>query len=216
MKRHRSILLALALSVTAALAASAGAFAQAPVTQCSASFHVLHNDRIGGMQVPAGVYQLKTNELTCAKASVLFSEFLKDYNGVLPKPWHYTAQGPGQAQFVRGNGSQGFSAQRTGAATAALPGPVANGGGSHGDLECPGVFDVLHNDRVGGLSIPKGDYRVTLLGGNLSCGTADSLLSRFLRDPDGNLGGGWVVLPSTGEFVNGSSHNGFRIKAVNA
>jgi hypothetical protein len=35
------------------------------------------------------------------------------------------------------------------------------------------MFDVRHNDRVGGLRIPAGDYTVTLLGGNLTCATAE-------------------------------------------
>jgi hypothetical protein len=215
MKRRRLTLLALAAAAIALLAPTASALAQAPApTQCSASFHVLHNDRIGSLQLPAGAYQLKTNELTCAKASVLFAEFLKDYNGVLPKPWHYTAARPGNGQFIRGNGAQGFAAIRTGDVATAPAGAVADGGGSHGDLACPGAFEVLHNDRVGRLSVPKGEYSVTLLGGTISCSQADSLFARFLRDPDGKLGGGWVVLPATGEFVNGSSHNGFRIKPV--
>jgi hypothetical protein len=145
---------------------------------------------------------------------VLFAEFLKDYNGVLPKPWRYTAAGPGNGQFIRGNGAQGFAAIRTGDASTTPAGPVVDGGGSHGDLACPGAFEVEHNDRIGRLSVPKGDYRVTLLGGNISCSRADSLFARFLRDTDGRLGGGWVVLRDTGEFVNGSTHNGFRIEPI--
>jgi hypothetical protein len=215
MKRRRFPLLALAAAAMALLATSASALAQAPApTQCTASFHVLHNDRIGSMQLPAGAYQLKTNELTCAKASALFAEFLKDYNGVLPKPWRYTAGSPGQGQFIRGNGAQGFAATRTGDVPAVPAGSAAAGGGIHGDLACPGAFEVLHNDRIGRLSVPKGEYRVTLLGGNISCGTADSLFARFLRDRDGKLGGGWVVLPATGEFVSGSTHNGFQIEPI--
>jgi hypothetical protein len=212
MKRYRSILLACAVAVGAAVA-SAPAQAAEP-TQCTASFHVLHDDRIGSLQLPHGGYQLKTNELTCTKASALFAQFLQDYNGVLPKPWRYSAEATGQGTFTRTR-RQYFTAVRTGDAAAALPGPASSGGGSHGDLLCPGSFDVLHNDRIGRLSVPKGPYLVTLLGGNLSCGTADRLFARFLDRPDGRLGGGWVVLPSSGEFVKGSSHEGFRFKALN-
>jgi hypothetical protein len=206
----KKYLLALTLTVGALASTSATALAQAPA-QCTTSFHVLHDDRIGSMQLPAGTYQVTSEHLTCAQAPALFAEFLNDYNGVLPKPWRSTTPGRGQGVFLRGNSGQRFVVLRTGE----VPATAANGG-SHGDLLCPGAFDVLHNDRIGRLAVPKGDYRVTLLGGNLSCDAADRLFARFLRDVDGRLGGGWVLLPSTGELVNGSSHYGFRIKSVNA
>lgn len=213
MKRHRPLLVAFALAVGATMATSAPALAQG-VTQCTATFHVLHDDRIGALRVSAGQYQLRTNELTCVKASHLFAEFLRDFGGALPRPWVTTVLGVGNGRFSRGAGSnQYFIAQRTGDATApANPGPATNGGGSHGDLLCPGTFRVLNDDRVGGLSIRGGRYTITLLGGNLACPNAVSLFRRFLRSPSGRLTGGWQVLPAAGEFVNGSTHNGFRIK----
>ncbi|MGZ5338982.1 MAG: hypothetical protein ACXWEE_05215, partial [Thermoleophilaceae bacterium] len=31
------------------------------------------------------------------------------------------------------------------------------------EANCPGTFDVLHNDRIGGMQLPKGPYVVTVL-----------------------------------------------------
>lgn len=85
----------------------------------------------------------------------------------------------------------------------------------NGDLACPGAFRCLHNDRVGRLSIPRGPYRITLLGPDLSCDVAERRFARFLRQPDGKLRG-WTVLPDAGEFVRRSTTGGFRIKALRA
>lgn len=53
MKRPRPLLVAFALAVGATMATSAPALAQG-VTQCTATFHVLHDDRIGALRVSAG------------------------------------------------------------------------------------------------------------------------------------------------------------------
>jgi hypothetical protein len=160
--------------------------------------------------LPAGLYQLQTSGVTCATASHLFTQFLEDYDGVPPKPWKYSVQGIGRGTFT-GRGS--FTAIRTGdAGGQAQPGPASQGGGSHGDLICPGTFEVLHNNRVGPLRIPAGDYFITLLGANLTCARTVKLLGKFLQRPLGNLPGRWVLLPQSAEFVKFSSHQGFRIK----
>ena len=215
MKGTRTLVLGLLLAVTATLGTSATALGQ--TAQCSASFHVLHDDHIGRLQLPNGIYQLRTNELTCAKASSLFSQFLNDYNGVLPRPWGYTVQGVGNGRFTRGGGtgSQFFEAVRVGNANGpSNGGSHAQGGGTHGALVCPASFRVLNNDRIGSLRLARGNYQVTLLGGNLTCGTASSLFRQFLNRPTGNLPGGWVVLASAGEFVKGSTQYGFRVKPL--
>jgi hypothetical protein len=54
----KKYLLVLALTVGALASTSATALAQAPA-QCTTSFHVLHDDRIGSMQLPAGAYQAR-------------------------------------------------------------------------------------------------------------------------------------------------------------
>ncbi len=93
-----------------------------------------------------------------------------------------------------------------------MPGNATQGGGSHGDLLCPGTFTVENNDRIGRLRIPAGDYTITLLGGNLTCATAERYFGIFLERPSGKLPRKWVVLPRLAEFMKFSSHHGFRIK----
>ena len=209
MRRTRSLALVCALTAAGAGATESAASAQTPAP-CSASFHVLHDDHIGALPVPSGMYQLRTNGLTCAQASSLFAEFLQDYNGKLPKGWRYN----GENTFTRGTSGTSFTFTPQAGGTAAVPGAGAEGGGSHGDLACPGAFRVLHDDRIGRLSLPRGQYCVTLLGGTLSCAQADVLFARFLEDRDGRLGGGWRVLPASGEFLRTSTNDGFRVKSL--
>jgi hypothetical protein len=208
MIRRRSATLALCLATVALLGTGVPAQAQAP-TPCAATFHVLHDDVIGDLQLPAGQYVLAVDGITCARASHLLTQFLEDWDGVLPRPWGYTVQDPGQGTF---SGRGTFTVIRT--TSPAQPGSRTDGGGSHGDLACPATFEVLHDDRVGRLRIPAGDYAITLLGGNITCATASRLFARFLRRPSGRLPRRWVVLPQTAEFLRLSSHHGFRIKPV--
>ena len=65
---------------------------------------------------------------------------------------------------------------------------------------CKSSFAVLHNDSVGALSIPKGQYYLTPVG--LNCAAASELFTRFLDDFDGVLPGGWAVNAANGSFVN--------------
>ena len=212
MKRLRISLVVLAATGLTALGVSAPA--QAQTGQCTASFHVVHDDHIGRLQVPAGIYTLNAKGLSCAKASRLWTQFLSDFNGVLPSPWRFSVQGVGRGTFTKG-ATVSFTAVRTGDATSpAQPGPISQGGGSHGDLLCPGTFEVENDDRVGQLSIPAGNYQITLLGGNLTCATAERYFGIFLDRPTGNLPRKWTVLPMLAEFFKQSSHHGFRIKEV--
>ena len=70
-------------------------------------------------------------------------------------------------------------------AASAAPAGIASPGA------CPGTFQVLHNDRVGSLSLPAGPYVITV--NNLSCTQASSLFRTFLYQWTGKLPGGWVV-----------------------
>ena len=56
---------------------------------------------------------------------------------------------------------------------------------------CPASFRVLHNDRIGSLSLPGGSYQLRVQG--LSCARAANLFPVFLNDYDGRLPGGWTV-----------------------
>jgi hypothetical protein len=98
------------------------------------------------------------------------------------------------------------------AAVLALPaGASAQGGGSQ--AVCPATFEVLHDDTVGALYLPKGAYTVTLLDASaLSCAQASDLLRQFLEDWDGRLPRPWVVNAQTSSFTRGASGSvGFRL-----
>jgi|1186.fasta_scaffold137599_1 hypothetical protein len=73
---------------------------------------------------------------------------------------------------------------------------------ANASTSCPAAFRVLHNDRVGALSLPAGSYRIRVQG--LSCGRAANLFPVFLNDYDGRLPGGWTV------GVRGSGRGVFR------
>jgi hypothetical protein len=69
-------------------------------------------------------------------------------------------------------------------------------------VQCAGTFRVLHNDQIGRLSLPKGNYRITILAsGRPSCAQASALFTRFLEDWDGKLPGGWRVGVADRVFV---------------
>jgi hypothetical protein len=209
MKRRR---LALFVATLTVVAGEAPAVAQQP-TPCAATFHVLHDDHIGTLQLPEGAYQLSTVDQTCQRAAHLFTEFLQDYDGDLPRPWRFTVQDVGQGTFIGRNAR--FQVVRTGDITPATPpGPPSAGGGTHGSLVCPATFRVQHNDRIGALRLRRGDYRVTRLGVRISCARTTNLFRRFLRRPSGRLFGGWIVLARAGEFIRGTSHYGFQVERV--
>jgi hypothetical protein len=66
---------------------------------------------------------------------------------------------------------------------------LAPGAGSASAAACPS-FKVLHDDKIGAVSLPAGSYEVTTDTG-LSCQAASQLLARFLQDWDGNLPKPW-------------------------
>jgi hypothetical protein len=61
-----------------------------------------------------------------------------------------------------------------------------------GAAPCPS-FRVLHDDRIGGASLPAGNYQVTVEPG-LSCQSASQLFARFLEDYDGVLPKPWKII----------------------
>lgn len=70
-------------------------------------------------------------------------------------------------------------------------------------VNCPGTFQVEHNDRIGKLSLPGGSYTITAT--NVSCGASSQLFTQFLNDWDGRLPGGWrptVQAVGHGTFVD--------------
>jgi hypothetical protein len=190
------------------LAAAAWAPAAQASTVCPSTFQVLHNDRIGNLQLPRGAYQVRVDGgLTCAQSTSLFAAFLQDYDGVLPQGWRYKVRGNGRGLFTRRNPSLAF----------AVTFKRKGGGGRRParTLVCPNYFRVLNNDAIGALRLPAGQYRITRLSAlSPSCTQASTLLASFLEDPDGILPGGWIVLPQEAAFVQSSLHYGFRIEPV--
>jgi hypothetical protein len=196
----------LAVALGALAIAVPGASAQTGA-QCP-TFTVLHNDRIGPATLPKGSYSLELQgaNLTCASASKLFSRFLQDYDGKLPPPWRVQAQGKGSAAFKQGN-APGFEA-------ALIKGGGSASGGGGGDVPsplgtlCPGKFQVEHDDMIGRLSFPKGNYELVIPRGSIiSCGQAAKLFARFLGFPAGNLPKLWAIKGSSALFFKPGNPN---------
>ncbi|HWM12825.1 MAG TPA: hypothetical protein VNO82_25925 [Solirubrobacteraceae bacterium] len=198
-------LLTALLLAAAGIAAAPAAASAAPAT-CPATFSVLHDDRIGTLSVPAGPYQITVSDsaaLSCGRASDLFRQFLEDWDGRLPFPWKLDAS---TSTFTGATG-RSFSIARASSG--------GGGGGQHPatGLRCPGVFQVMHNDRIGNFRVPAGSYTVTLLSaGRLSCEQATRRFARFLQDYDGRLPGLWLLDWRTGTFIRGTWLVGFRVE----
>ncbi len=169
---------------------------------------MLHNDRIGSFQVPAGAYTIQLlahGNLSCAQATGRLSAFLQDFDGRLPAPW---VLDPTTGTFLRGSANSGFRI-----APATTPNGGGGGGGTHpaGRL-CPGTFRVLHDDRIGSLRLNAGRYRVTLAASRRpSCAAASQQLARFLQR--GQVTRPWRLNTTTATFSRPSGA-GFRIKPV--
>jgi hypothetical protein len=174
---------------------------RAAAVSCPGTFQVQHNDRIGKLSLPGGLYTIKATKISCAASSQLFTQFLNDWDGRLPGGWRPTVQGVGHGTFVGPRG-QSFVVQRS-----------ASGGGGSSGLVCSKRFALKQNDRIGPLVMKKGLYIIDRLGPLApSCATDATLLKQFLTDFDGILPGGWTLLPDDGTFVRGSVSYGFRVE----
>ena len=207
-----AILLGLLAATLLAIGLLAPPPAHAAVAKCP-TFRVLHNDRIGKVQLPKGTYKVKVLDdqlLGCPQASNLFRQFLQDFDGKLPDGWRaqerqgarrttvtFTQQGGASFRVRRGKRQAG-----------------GGGGGGHqfpsgNAVKCP-TFEVLHNDEIAGLRFPKGTYQMTALGG-LSCAKASSLFREFLASAQGTLPGRWRLKGASGKFLRGNKGKGFQV-----
>ncbi|HEY1854576.1 MAG TPA: hypothetical protein VGG40_08310 [Solirubrobacterales bacterium] len=206
----------LAAATAAALLAAAllalvlgGATEADAVTATCPSFEVLHNDRIGAANLPAGSYSVTPEDagLSCSAASQLFARFLADYDGNLPAPWNVLPQGSGRAAFTRAN-QAGFSVARTGG---------SEGGGSNpliGTL-CPSSFAVNARAVVGPLTFPRGRYLLYRPAGTgITCNRAAVLFTRFLSQQGGQLPFPWKLKNQTATFYKSSNpvRSAFRVE----
>jgi hypothetical protein len=192
---------AFSLTLVAALSLLAlGGAGSASAAVCP-SFKVLHDDKIGAVSLPAGSYEVTTDEfqgrgISCQEASRLFARFLQDWDGNLPDGWRAIAEGSGKASFERksfGNSPVGFSVRLT------------SGGGGGGNSElgrlCPGSFTVNAGSNVGPLFFAKGQYLLYIPArSGIACRRASVLFTRFLGSPGGMLPDPWQVKTQTATF----------------
>jgi hypothetical protein len=163
---------------------------------------VLLDDRIGAAALPAGSYEVTTQEfqgrgISCQEASRLFARFLQDWDGKLPNGWGVRAEGPGKASFSKPSVPEspaGFSVRRTGG---------GGGGGGNSELGrlCPGSFTVNAGSDVGPLYFAKGQYLLYIPArSGIACRRASVLFTRFLGSPGGMLPEPWQVKTQTATF----------------
>ncbi len=197
--------LAAVLLATALVAPTGAAAAGCP------SFRVLHNDRIGPAVLPAGNYSVTpapSSALNCANASRLFTRFLEDWDGVLPRPWRVVSQGRGRAAFRRA-GALGFTVARIGG---------GNGGNNNRlGVLCRNSFTVNTGTRVGPLQFPRGEYLLYIPPhSGISCRRASVLFTRFLGTPGGRLPNPWRVRVQTATFFKPAhpTRSSFRVESA--
>ena len=153
---------------------------------CPGTFQVLHNDAIGSFKVPAGPYDITVQGLNCSSAAKDFAAFLQDFDGKLPSPWKLDAQ---TGRFTKSS-TVDF---RVKPATAKRSGGRSYPNGKR----CGGEpFSIDQGQKIGGLKIPAGAYRVWKLSG--TCTDQEQSLGRILDL--GRLPNGWTVNVQTAQF----------------
>jgi hypothetical protein len=78
---------------------------------------------------------------------------------------------------------------------------------------CPGIgFTVLHNDRSGGIVLPKGAYTVS--SQTMTCQAASADFTNFLNHYQGKIPGwtGHQIAPGYGTYTNNRTHQSFTVK----
>jgi hypothetical protein len=205
-------LAAFALTLTASLFVLALSGPAPASAETCPNFKVLHDDRIGVANLPAGNYFLQSadDEISCQDASRLFARFLQDWDGKLPKPWVVVSHGTGKASFAR-RGLPAIYVERISS------GDNAGGNPELGKL-CPGTFTVNAGSYVGPLFFAKGEYLIYIPAQSaITCRRASVLFTRFLAAPGGTLPFPWRVTSQTATFYK-SAHplrSAFRIEPEN-
>jgi hypothetical protein len=206
---RRTLIITLAVLATAVAALAAAGHADAS-SKCPNTFRVLHDDHIGRLSLRAGTYRITVidkDQLSCQRASDLFTKFLQDYDGKLPNGWKVKV---GKSGFQK-SPQKGFFVKR-------ISGTGGGGGGGdrhpgRGEKICPGTFQVQHDDHIGRLKLPKGPYTITVIHKHrISCGKASKLFAKFLALPQGNLPSTWKLELQSATFKKKGAHKGFRVK----
>jgi hypothetical protein len=167
---------------------------------CPGTFTVLHNDRIGALNLPKGAYVIKVRGLSCAAASRDFAYFLyHDFAGKLPAGWTLNVSA---RRFS--NGRSSFTVTRAG-------GQNTNGGGVHPNLAitCQNTVSLAGGTAIGTLVLPAGRYYVNVFS-NYSCNSAIASFTRFAAT--GTLPSAWTLDAETATFLRGKE--GFQIEPV--
>ena len=196
-RRSWIALVAIAVAVAGFFAINASRSEAA--TNCPGTFRVMHNDHIGTAAFPKGNYQIviltSNPSFTCSLASTKFTKFLQDYDGILGGGWTVSSLGSGKANFLKNGGRKFGVRKQSGPTPGPTPGPSPIG------QVCPGVFEVLNNDRIGPLSFPKGNYKLIIPNGSIvTCKSAAGYFKQFLSIPSGNLPDGWRMKRDTATF----------------
>lgn len=227
MPRRLTLIIALALGLAVPVAAHGQATPNSPVTTSTATtpatttatgsnsdcplFTVLHDDKVGTLSLPAGVYSVTITTkatLACAAASDLFSQFLQDFDGKLSGGW---APNAASSSFSRSSPKQAFTVKRVGASAPSGSTVVAPALAS----VCPAVFQLSHDDHIGALPIPAGKYIIDLIAADrMTCDQAASSLASFLQDYDGTLPRPWFLDTETATFLNGTVNDGFELEPL--
>ncbi len=193
-----------------ALVGGLGSSATAVLTACP-TFTVLHNDKIGAITFPAGPYNVTDLKgVTCQQSSTLFAQFLQDWDGNLPGGWALKQVGASRVFYSKGG--HGFTATPAKTPTPA-PGPTP----APSSLTCPGSFQVVHNDKIGAMSLPAGNYRINRLTSSqkITCPQATAWFAYFLNhDYAGNLPAPWTMNTAAKTFYDGSKTNGFNVQRL--
>lgn len=106
------------------------------------------------------------------------------------------------------------SATVLGCLLAAAPGASA-GPDVRAAQAAPCTFEVLHNDHIGALSVPKGTYQLTLYSpAVLGCARAQKAFATFLQDFDGRLPSPWTLDVATRIFRRGAPDIAFGITRI--
>jgi hypothetical protein len=191
-------------------ASANGGMGNPTANACPGFFRVLGNDHIGSLPLGKGAYRitlLNPKALSCAAAARQLTSFLRDFDGLLSKPWVLNAA---SATFTRGKGSSTGFRVKPAVGPEPKPGSGARYPAKGQPGECPGTFRVLHRDRINNLKLPAAPYLTYVAkGSGLSCSQLSRILRQFLAR--GDTPRGYSVNVSTGTFLNRGTPI-FRIK----
>jgi hypothetical protein len=195
----REFRLPLLIAALAAVALLFGLSAPSARAATCPDFTILHDDKIDNVSFPHGRYSVtNVSGIACQDTTRLLQKFLQ--SAKTSDGWRLDRSG------TFSKGSQSFRVSRGGGG--------GGGGGEDGGGRnvCPAPFRVLHNDRIGDLSVPAGSYRITTR--RISCADATDQFRRFLQYPGGNLPDNWKVRPLRAKFRNPGTGESFRIKRL--